>query len=359
MGYDLRLRMSTRTTSGKVLTVRGPVDPKTLGVTVTHEHLLIDLSVVFVDPGNEDGRKLADEKVRLDNLGWIRVNWSSNRDNLVQDDVDLATREAARFKSAGGGTLVDVTSIGIHRNPRALVEISRKARVNVVMGAGYYVAPAHPKDFSSRSVDSITDEIVRDVTLGVGDTGVRSGIIGEIGCSWPWTEDERKSVAAAAAAQRATGAPLLIHPGRDQNAPIQIVKFIEQEGGDLSRTVMSHVDIRVYDRAILRELASTGIYIEYDTFGLESPYPPHAPNTFMPSDYQRIQQLLGLIEDGYEDRLLVAHDNCTKHRLREFGGHGFDHIPTTVAVWMRRTGMSQAQIDKLLIENPRRILTFA
>lgn len=350
--------MGTEETKGKVLTVLGPIDPGDLGVTITHEHLLIDLSIVFVEPGNEDGRRLAKEPVGLSNMGWIRVNWSSNRDNLVQTDVQLATREAARYRAAGGGTLVDVTSIGIDRNPQALAEISRSAGIHVVMGAGYYVGPSYPENFSSRPVDSITEEIVRDIKIGVGDTGIRSGIIGEVGCSWPWTENEKKSVAAAVAAQRETGAPLLIHPGRDQKAPIEIANFIEREGGDLNRTVMSHVDIRIYDREILRELAATGIYVEYDTFGLESPFPPHAPDTYMPSDFQRIEQLAGLIEDGYLKRVLLAHDNCTKHRLREFGGHGFDHIPTTVTGWMKRQGISQSQIDTMLIENPRRVLTF-
>jgi phosphotriesterase-related protein len=351
--------MTTHDATGKGLTVLGPLDPGDLGLTTMHEHLLIDLSIVFVEPETEEGQRLAEEPVGIGNLGWIRVNWSSNRDNLVQTDVALATREAARFKSAGGGTLVDVTSIGINRNPLALAEISRASGINVVMGAGYYVDPAHPDDFSSRTVDSITEEIVRDVQVGVGDTGIRSGIIGEVGCSWPWTDNEKKSVAAAVAAQRETGAPLLIHPGRDEHAPIEIVKFIEREGGDLGRTVMAHVDIRIYEREILRDLAATGIYIEYDTFGLESPFPPHAPITYMPSDYQRIEQLVGLIEDGYLERVVLAHDNCTKHRLREFGGHGFDHIPSTITSWMKRQGMSQAQIDVLLIENPRRILTFA
>ncbi len=351
--------MTTHDATGNILTVLGPVDPNDLGLTITHEHLLIDLSIVFVPPEDEDGRRLAEEPVGINNLGWIRVNWSSNKDNLVQTDVDLATREAARFKAAGGGTLVDATSIGIDRNPMALAEISRAAGIHVVMGSGYYVAPAHPDDFTSRTMDSITEEIVRDVQIGVGDTGVRSGIIGEIGCSWPWTDNEKKSVAAAVAAQQATGAPLLIHPGRDQTAPIEIVQFIEREGGDLSRTVMSHVDIRIYERAILRELAATGIYIEYDTFGLESPFPPHAPDTYMPSDYRRIEQLIELIEDGHLERVVLAHDNCTKHRLREFGGHGFDHIPSTITGWMKRQGMTRAQIDTLLIENPRRVLTFA
>ncbi|NQW18028.1 MAG: aryldialkylphosphatase [Chloroflexi bacterium] len=350
--------MSTPDATGKALTVLGPVDPNDLGITITHEHLVIDLSVVFVDPGDAAGRKLAEEPVSLDNLGWVRVNWSSNRDNLVQTDIEVAKRESIRFKNAGGGTLVDVTPIGIDRNPAALEEISRATGVHVVMGAGYYVWPAHPEDFTSRSVDNIAEEIIRDVQVGVGDTGIRSGIIGEIGCTWPWTDNEKKSVAAAVAAQRETGAPLLIHPGRVQKAPIEIVNFIDREGGDLSRTVMSHVDIRIYDREILRELAATGIYIEYDTFGLESPFPPHAPDTLMPSDYQRIEQLAGLIDDGYLERIVLAHDNCTKHRLREFGGHGFDHIPTTVTGWMRRQGITQTQINTMLIENPRRMLTF-
>ena len=149
------------------------------------------------------------------------------------------------------------------------------------------------------------------------------------------------------------------HPGRDQHALIEIARFIEREGGDLGRTVMSHVDIRIYEREILRDLAATGIYIEYDTFGLESPFPPHAPDTYMPSDYQRIEQLAWLIDDGYLERVVLAHDNCTKHRLRELGGHGFDHIPSTITGWMKRRGISQGQIDTMLIENPRRILTFA
>ncbi len=126
----------THDASGKVLTVLGPVDPADLGITITHEHLLIDLSLVFVPPVDEEGRRLAEEPVSLGNLGWIRVNWSSNRDNLVQTDVDLATREVARYKAAGGGALVDATSIGIDRNPAALAEISRAADIHVVMGAG-------------------------------------------------------------------------------------------------------------------------------------------------------------------------------------------------------------------------------
>lgn len=350
--------MSTPDSTGKALTVLGPVDPLNLGITLTHEHLLIDLSAAFVPPVNDEGRRLANEPLSIENLGWVRVNWASSNDNLVYQDVETGKREVAHFKNAGGQSLVDATTIGIDRNPEALAEISRASGVNIIMGAGYYVGPSHPEDFSSRSVDSITDEIIRDVQVGVGGTGIRCGIIGEIGCSWPWTDDEKKSVAAAVAAQRATGAPLLIHPGRDQKAPIEIVNFIDREGGDLSSTIMSHVDIRIYEREILRELAATGIYIEFDTFGLDSPFQPHALELFMPSDSQRIEKVKWLVEDGDLERILLAHDICTKHRQRTYGGHGLDYVPANVTGWMRLQGITQRQIDTMLIENPKRVLTF-
>ena len=346
-------------TTGKALTVLGPIDPNDLGMTITHEHLLIELSAAYVPPVNEEGRRLTDEPLALDNLGWVSVNWASSKDNLVYQDVETAKREVAQYKNAGGQTLVDATTVGIERDPEALAEISRTSGVNIIMGAGYYVGPSHPEDFSNRSVDSITEEIIRDLQVGVGGTGIRCGIIGEIGCSWPWTNDEKKSVTAAVAAQRATGAPLLIHPGRDQKAPIEIVNLIEREGGDLNRTIMSHVDIRIYEREILRELAATGIYIEFDTFGLDSPFQPHALELFMPSDSQRIDKVMWLIEDGYVERTVLAHDICTKHRQRTYGGHGLDHIPTNVTNWMKIQGITQAQIDTMLVENPKRVLTFA
>ncbi len=351
--------MTTHDATGKALTVLGPIDPNDLGMTITHEHLLIELGAAYVPPVNEEGERQAEEPLALDNLGWVSVNWASSKDNLVYQDVETAKREVAHYKNAGGQSLVDATTVGIERDPEALAEISRASDVNIIMGAGFYVGPSHPKDFSDRSVDSVTEEIIRDVQVGVGDTGIRCGIIGEIGCSWPWTDDEKKSVTAAVAGQRATGAPLLIPPGRDQKAPAEIVNLIDREGGDLSRTIMSHVDIRIHEREILRELATTGIYIEFDTFGLNTPFQPHALELFMPSDSQRITKVKWLIEDGHLERIVLAHDICTKHRQRTYGGHGLDYIPANVTNWMKIQGITQAQINTMLIENPRRVLTFA
>jgi len=161
--------------------------------------------------------------------------------------------------------------VSLSRDPLALTRISRATGLNIVMGAGYYVAAAHPADMDTRSEDSI----VREVTVGVGDTGVRAGLIGEIGNTWPWTENEKKVVRAAVEAQRQTGAPLMIHPGRDQAAPTQIVELIGKQGGNLKATVMCHIERTISDERHLVDLAATGAWLEYDLFGLENSYYPY------------------------------------------------------------------------------------
>src|SRR5438105_13920500 len=172
------------------------------------------------------------------------------------------------FRRAGGQTVIDPTNVSLSRDPLALTRISRATGLNIVMGAGYYVAAAHPADMDTRSEDSIVREIVRDITLGVGDTGVRAGLIGEIGNTWPWTENEKKVVRAAVEAQRQTGAPLMIHPGRDQAAPMQIVELIRKQGGDLRRTIMCHIDRTISDEHHLFDLAATGMWLDDDPLGL-------------------------------------------------------------------------------------------
>src|SRR5439155_1570928 len=173
---------------------------------------------MFKEPAAASDKGLAYQPVTLSNVGWVRQNFNANLDNLRLLDEQTALDEITLFRRAGGQTVIDPTNASLSRDPLALTRISRATGLNIVMGAGYYVAAAHPADMDTRSEDSIVREIVREVTLGVGDTGVRAGLIGEIGNTWPWTENEKKVVRAAVDAQRQTGAPLMIHPGRDQAA---------------------------------------------------------------------------------------------------------------------------------------------
>jgi len=350
--------MSKGQMSGKVQTVLGPIGPEQAGVTLTHEHLLIDFTPVLLPPTAASDVGRMHEKVCLENLGWVRYHWTSSIDNLLLLDEELAIEEAKHYANAGGNTIVDVTSVGIARDPMALTRISRATGLNVVMGAGHYVGTSLPEGLARQSPEETASSIIRDVQVGVGDTGIRSGMIGEIGCSWPWTDVEKKSVQAAVMAQQETGAPVNIHPGRDDRAPIEIVEAMAEWGADLSRTVMSHISRTIFDPAALKEIAATGVYLEYDLFGMESSYYPFAPHTYMPSDQQRIEQIESLIAEGHLDQVIISHDVCAKHRLHAYGGHGWDHIPARVVPRMRARGFTEEQLHRILVENPARMLTF-
>ncbi|HXH82835.1 MAG TPA: aryldialkylphosphatase [Candidatus Tectomicrobia bacterium] len=348
-----------RPLAGQVQTVLGPVATDALGVTLPHEHLLIDFSVMFVEPAAASDKGRAREPVSLANLGWVRQNFNSNLDNLRLLDEQVARDEIVLFRDAGGQTVVDPTPGSLGRDPLALARIARATGLNIVMGAGYYVAASHPPDMDRRSEDQIAREIVRDVTVGVGDTGVRSGLIGEIGCTWPWTDNEKKVVRAAVAAQRETGAPLMIHPGRNPRAPMEIAEFVEKEGGDLRRTVMCHICRTIADVRAVIDLAQTGIWLEYDLFGLENSYYPYNPSFDMPNDGGRMAHVLALIEAGHRDQVLLAHDIAYKTSLVKYGGYGYHHLLVNVVPRLRMKGVDDAGLRRLLVENPARAFAFA
>ena len=169
-----------------VQTVLGPVEPRDLGFTLPHEHTQIALWHV---PARWD-------------------YWQLTRDE------PLILEELAAFRDAGGGSLVDLTLPGVGRDPSWLAGIARASGLYVVMGCGWYRGAYYPAEtlIDRRSVDDLTDELVREATDGVGDTGIRPGIIGEIGTDKPWVSalEERVHRAAARAARR-TGLAITTH----------------------------------------------------------------------------------------------------------------------------------------------------
>ena len=350
--------MSPSSMAGKVQTVLGPIEPEALGVTLTHEHIFIHFKPLFTEPDLGSQKHLAHSLVAIDNLDWVRNNWLNSYDNLGLHDEELMISEVTRFHRAGGNSIVDASNRGIGRDPMALARVSRATGLNLVMGSGYYVEMVQPDSWRDKHEDEMMEEIIEDVTEGVGDTGVRAGIIGEIGCSWPWTDAEKRSVRAAARAQARTGAPLLIHPGRHFSCPMDIVGEIDAAGGDVSRTIMSHIDRTITDYATLKELAETGVYIEYDLFGTEHTYYAANPAFHMPNDGGRVDFIMQLAEDGFLGQVVVAHDTAWKTRLHSYGGHGYGHLLETVVPLMRRKGMTREQVDAIFVENPKRVLPF-
>ena len=347
--------MADNAIKGMVQTVLGPVAPSELGPTMTHEHLLIDFLCMFNPPPEASVRARGYEPVTLENLGWVRYNCFSNRDNLMLMDEETAIAEAALYKRVGGGTIVDATTIGIGRDPLALARIARASNLNVVMGAGYYVDAVHPEGMDALAESDIAAQIVSEIQQGVGDTGIKAGIIGEIGCTWPLTANERKVLRAAATSQRETGAAILIHPGRDETAPREILDVLAEAGADVGRVIMGHLDRTVTKFETLMDLANGGCYLEWDLFGNETSYYPLS-DIAMPSDAQRIDFIAKMVAEGFGERVVIAHDVCQKHRLVRYGGHGYGHIVENIVPRMRRR-LSAEEVDAIVVANPARILT--
>jgi phosphotriesterase-related protein len=258
------------------------------------------------------------------------------------------------YKQYGGNSLVDATSLGIGRDPVGLARISRATGLNVIMGGSYYVDRAHPPDMDDRSEDDLVEQIVGDITEGVDETGIKTGVIGEVGCSWPLTNNERKVLRASGRAQRITGAPILIHPGFDDQAPLEIIEVLRDAGANLGQTIIGHIDAVVSQLDILKQVAESGCYIEWDLIGKEESH----FKRFTPNDNTRMDYIAWLSSQGYGDKILVAQDICDKNRLFKYGGHGYFFILANIVPRMRARGFSQDAINKILVENPKAALTF-
>jgi phosphotriesterase-related protein len=145
------------------------------------------------------------------------------------------------------------------------------------------------------------------------------------------------------------------HPPSEQ--PHQIAEFVATHAGDLDRVIISHIDRTIFDESDLLKLADTGCVIEFDLFGREQSYYRLA-DIDMPNDAVRLRFIRSLIDHGHLERVVISHDICHRTRLASFGGHGYGHIYENVVPLMRSRGFSQREIDAILVENPRRLLTF-
>lgn len=347
-----------------VMTVLGPIPADRLGVTLPHEHLLLD-SYKWQPPAQASLRSIAEGPITLQNFGLLRRNIGLIRDNLRLIDRDDAVREVLAFKAEGGGTIVDVTPIGLTPDPRGLRAISALTGVNIVAGCGYYLARSHPPAVATKSIEQLTEELVDEIENGLQGSGVRPGIIGEIGLGEPMYapghtgdeihRDEEKVLRAAGRAHTRTRLPVTVHiyNYRPNAIGLLAIDILEQEGVAPDRIVICHLDCRI-DVEYAAAVAARGAYVEYDTFGIEA-YIDSIGSEY-PRDTERITALAELADRGYLDRLLIAHDVCTKMQLETYGGWGYGHISRNIEPRLRRAGFSRADIDTIRITNPARLL---
>ncbi len=224
------------------------------------------------------------------------------------------------------------------------------------MGCGYYCEPSHPRSLAERSQDDIAAEMIADITVGVQPSGIKAGIIGEIGISAVMTPTEEKVLRAAAQASVETGGSMVIHVDTRGTQANHIVEVLESESARLDRAVLSHQDVVIDIRAQIN-LARSGACIGYDTLGRDCYIESWIGGQQFPTDTQRIQALPELIAARCLDRLLVSQDVCMKTQLHRYGRWGYDHVVVNVLPMMRKAGLTEDQIQTLLVENPKRVLT--
>ncbi len=324
---------------GKIQTVLGLIDCERLGFTLIHEHLLSDFRCL---------------------MGASEQN-SEKALNLLKDDKHLLIKEVARFRLAGGGAVVDVTPLPhLGRDPQGLVDISKETGVHIVMGVSFYTenyyGPCH-SDINRMTAEELARVYIEEITTGVGGTGIKPGIIGEAGCSWPLTKNEEKCLHAASITQLETGLPISIHPGSHPKSPMQIMGILKSYGVEPSRIIMGHMEetIPPEEKDLRYELAAAGCYLAYDTFAV--------PERALPSfarelgDRGRISQIADLVGHGFSQQILISHDSLTNELMHINGGPGIIYIPKRVIPEMRLRDISEKDIHMITTDNPSRVLT--
>jgi len=343
------------------MTVNGPIDAGELGITLPHEHLFVDLRFTWKQPDDPVRRRIGLGDVKPEHLHLLKNDLGAVRANLVLDDPASAARELGRFKAAGGATIVEVSSLGAGRREEHFRAVSRKAGVHVVAGAGFYIRESLPAEILRASEQELADRIIAEMHAGIGRSGIRPGIIGEVGVSAVMSDWDRKSLRAAARGQKETGRAISVHI---QAVPtlkeftgglngMDALAVLEEAGADLERVIIGHTDAKT-DTAYLRRIMQAGAYAELDHFGKDLYF---APSDFlMDRDMDRVMAVKELVDAGFARRLLVSQDICLKTDLVSRGGHGYAHILETVVPMMLARGISRDAVRTIMQDNPRALL---
>ncbi len=338
--------------SAVLRTVLGDIDPSAAGAMSSHEHLRVSQRNWFSPSAAHPGIEHLPVDVALDE---VVDDPMASLDNLLIDDLDLSVAEVERFASLGGGCLVDLTTIDFGRDLAYAAEVSRRTGVAVIAGTGWYVRDTHPDRLGAMSVEQLAADMIDDLVPG-RDGATRAGVIGELGCSGEVEPAERRVLAAAAIAQRATGAAIAVHP------PIpfaqrggEILAILEAAGADLDRVALCHADHQLHDPGYLRGLLERGCHLMFDRFGNAWRYA--SLGWTEPSDVARADAIRGLVEDGFGDQLLAGQDICYKINLHAHAGAGYGHLLERVRGLFADRGLGRWFEESLLRANPQRFFS--
>lgn len=300
----------------KLHTVTGLMNAADVGCTMIHEHLILNLTAVR---GDQDSALSTDD---------------------VRDDMSL-------LKEHGCNLIVEVSNMGMGRQPLGLVELARRTDIAVIASTGFYKECHYPLHVFTSTAETLAEIFIRDIAEGMDGTAVRAGLIAEIGSSLnEVTAAEQTVFHAAALAHLATGAPISTHceigtMGREQ------LKLFHRFGVDPSRVSFGHQDLNL-DMEEQLELLDNGAYIQFDTIGKQA-YRP---------DADRAMNLVALLEKGYAEQLMLSCDITRKSHLTRNGGYGYIYLFRHFIPRLKELGVTDEMLHKMLTVNPRTFLSF-
>ena len=317
---------------GRIRTVAGDVSASPWGLTNAHAHLVLGME-------------------EQDDTAWSETAELYGDHTLSLEDTLPELRDYAQ---AGGACLVDLTPMGMGRDPAALVRASEETGVHIVMGAGIYHEPFHPDRIGGLSDVEIAETLIREINDGVDGSDVRAGIIGEQGTyKGPMTKREAVVFRASAMAALETGVAVSTHTYLGRNALDQI-DVLTSQGLAPERIVIGHLDDTEPDLALFRKIIERGAYAQFDGIGYE--YFTETLGVQMTTDRVRARALRQLAEEGLTDRVIVASDLCRKRHLTANGGPGLGHLITGFRAQAEKEGVPGEVLDQCMITNPATIL---
>lgn len=308
-------------------TATGTISADKLGTTLMHEHLLIGWA----------GWELDCSIPKFDRKTALK--------NCVEQLKEL--------RDLGLGTFVDPCPMDIGRDVTFAAEVAAASGVNIVCATGLYKEDlGNTSYFKQRSIEEITEVYVTEITKGIGETGIKAGIIKCATGKGQITPYEEMCLRAAARAHKRTGVPITTHTeegtmGREQ------LEIFASEGVDLSHVIIGH-SCGSSDLKYHTDMLDRGSFIGFDRFGLDFVHP----------DRLRLAALIGLVGVGFERQIVLSHDSVacwlgrgleiTPQVARLVENWKPTHVFKNVVPALRKAGVAQEKIDTMLVENPRR-----
>jgi 5-phospho-D-xylono-1,4-lactonase len=310
-----------------IRTVLGDIEPSSLGLTLGHDHLM-------THPPDD-----------------------VNDTDLIMDDLEAATRELELFKRAGGGAVVEMTTVDYGRDAGELEKISRASGVHLIAATGFNKGVFADRLTGNIDVRDITNWMVNEINIGITRLSknqprvefsrARAGIIKASSGLNAANANERKVFEAAARAHKMTRAPISTHTEKGSWGLEQAQFFLEHHVNP-NKVLIGHLDLKP-ELPYLLEIAKTGVNIGLDQFGKEKYLP----------DLERVKLIVQLYEAGFEKQIIIGGDMARKSYFKSYGGNpGLEHIPITVKKMLAQAGLSSETIDNIVIHNPRCWLEF-